>query len=59
MNLLEHYIVRIHEVKEFEKYPNMLEIDVTCDCWGNKQRIKHITDREQWQKDVQRGYFMT
>lgn len=58
MNLLEHYIVRIHEVKEFEKYPDMIEVDVTCDCYGSKQRVKHITDREQWQKDIKNGYFM-
>ena len=58
MNILEHYIVEIHEEKELEKYPYMLEIDVTCDCWGDRQRTKHITHREQWYEDVKRGFFM-
>lgn len=58
MNLLEHYIVRIHKVKDFEKYPEMIEVDVTCNCCGNKQRVKHMTNREQWQKDIKNGYFM-
>jgi hypothetical protein len=58
VNLLEHYIVRIHEGKEFEKYPDMIEVDVTCNCYGSTQRVKHLTDKKQWQIDLKNGYFM-
>ena len=58
MNILEHYIKEVHEIKEFINYPGMIEIDVTCTCYGTKQRVKHRTNKIQWQKDVERGYFM-
>ncbi len=58
MNLLEHYIKEVHEIKEFEKCPDMIEVDVTCDCWGNIQRTKHFTNKKQWKIDLEKGYFM-
>ena len=58
MNLLEHYIKEIHSIKEFKKTPDVIWIDVTCDCWGNEERTTHITTKEQWQKDLENGYFM-
>ena len=58
MNLLEHYIKQIHEVKEYEEYPDMLEVDVTYDCYGDIKRGKHITSKEQWKVDSSRGYFL-
>lgn len=58
MNLLEHYIIEVHNVKEYKKYPNMLEVEVTYDCYGDIKRDKHITSKEQWEKDIENGYFM-
>lgn len=58
MNILEHYIKEVHEVKEFDKVPGMIEVDVTCTCYGTKRRMKYITGKKQWQKDTERGYFM-
>lgn len=58
MNLLEHYIKEVHGIKESEKYPDVIEVDVTCDCWGSIQRVKHLTDKEQWEIDLEKGYFM-
>lgn len=58
MNILEHYIEEVHGIKELEKYPDMIEVDVTCDCWGSIQRTKHFTTKEQWRKDLEKGYFM-
>lgn len=58
MNLMEHYIIKIHGTKEFEKYPDMIEVDVTYNCFGNKDRTKHFTTKKQWEKDVNNGYFM-
>lgn len=34
MNLLEHFIIEVHSVKELEHYPDRVEVDVTCNCWG-------------------------
>lgn len=58
MNLLEHYIIEIHEIKESASNPDMIEVDVTYNCWGDKRRVKHTTSKQQWQKDVERGYFI-
>ena len=58
VNILEHYIEEVHGTREFEKYPDMIEVDVTCDCYGSIQRTRHITSKEQWQKDLEKGYFM-
>ena len=58
MNLLENYIKEVHGIKECEKYPDVIEVDVTCDCWGSVQRAKHLTTKKQWQTDVENGYFM-
>ena len=58
MNLLKHYIVEIHSEKQGEKYPDMLEVDVTYNCYGSKQRGIHLTFKEHWETDKQKGYFM-
>lgn len=58
MNLLEHYIVEVHDVKEYKKYPNMLEVDVTYDCYGDKKRDKHFTSKDEWETSLARGYFL-
>lgn len=58
MNLLEHYIKEVHWIRESEKYPDVIEVDVTCDCWGSTQRVKHLTDKKQWKTDLEKGYFM-
>jgi hypothetical protein len=36
----------------------MLEVDVTYNCYGSKQRTIHLTFKERWEIDKQRGYFM-
>lgn len=58
MNILEHYIKEVHDIKECENYSDIIEVDVTCDCWGSIQRTKHFTSKKQWQKDLENGYFM-
>lgn len=58
MNVLEHYIKEVHGIKELEKYPDVIEVDVTCNCWGSIQRVKHLTDKKQWKTDLENGYFM-
>jgi hypothetical protein len=57
VNLLDHYIKEIHGIKEIEKHPDMIEVDVTYNCWGSIHRTKHFTSKKQWQKDLENGYF--
>jgi hypothetical protein len=58
MNLLEHFIIEVHEIKEFDDYPNIVEVDVTTDCYGAITRTKDCFSKEEWQKAVERGYFL-
>lgn len=58
MNLLENYIKEVHGIRESEKYPDVIEVDVTCDCYGSIRRTRHLTNKEQWEKDLEKGYFM-
>ena len=51
-----HYIVRVHEIKEFDDYP-IVEVDVTTKCYGVMIRATHYFSKEQWQKAVEQGYF--
>jgi hypothetical protein len=56
MNLLEHYILEIHEIIPGPE--DAIIVIVTCDCYGRVEKIKHPTTRSQWDEDVKRGYFM-
>ena len=58
MNLVKHYIKEIHGIKHPEKYPDLIVVDVTFDCYGIVKRAEHITRKEQWEKDVTLGYFL-
>ena len=58
MNLLEHFIIEVHEIKEFDDYPNLIEVDVTTKCYGVITRTKHFFKKEKWQKAVEQGYFI-
>jgi hypothetical protein len=58
MNLLEHYIIEVHDITEFTAVPGMIKVDVTYDCWGNVQRGTHITSKELWEEDLKRGYYL-
>ena len=58
MNLLEHYIKEIHGIEYSKKYPDLIVIDVTSDCYGCVKREERITTKDQWGKDVELGYFL-
>ena len=58
MNLVKHYIKEIHGIKHPEKYPDLIVVDVTFDCYGIMKRAEHITSKEQWEKAVTLGYFL-
>jgi hypothetical protein len=58
MNLLEHYIIEVHEVIDLEDFPGMIKVDLTYDCWGSIQRTWHTTTKEEWEEDLARGYYL-
>ena len=58
MNLLEHYIIEVHDVVEFTAVPGMIKVDLTYDCYGTIQRGKHITSKEEWEKELAKGYYL-
>jgi NADPH-dependent 7-cyano-7-deazaguanine reductase QueF len=58
MNLLEHYIVEVHNILESKTNPEWIEVDVTTNCWGNISRHKHITTKKRWEYDLKQGYYI-
>jgi hypothetical protein len=62
MNLLEHYIIEVQVVKELQAPSYLkdtyLEVEVLCDCWGNKRVYKHVTTKANWERAMRQGYFL-
>ena len=58
MNLLEHYIIKVHSVEDYESEQNYVLVDLTCNCYGVIQRVFHLTTRQQWEIDKKRGFYL-
>jgi hypothetical protein len=58
MNLLEHYIIEVHDITEFTAVPGMIKVDLTYDCYGTVERGKHITSKELWEEALAKGYYL-
>ena len=62
MNVLEHYIVEVHSVKELPLEYWMddfhVEVHMTSNCHGHERFGKHIFTISQWEHIKQRGYYM-
>lgn len=68
MNLLEHYIVKIHSVedvtKEYEEHTGqpasepLYKVDLTYNCYGSEQRTEQMFWKSDWNKAQLIGYFM-
>lgn len=64
MNMLEQYIVEVHGIeayteewtKQFEK--EFVEVDVTINCYGSKERKKRVFAVEDWETYKAQGYWM-
>ena len=56
MNILEHYIIEVKKITEYNN--DYITVEVLCDCWGDKRVVKHTTTREAWERALKRGYFM-
>ena len=55
MNLLEHYIIDVKSIKEFDTF---VEAEVFCDCWGDKRVLTHFASKQAWEKELKQGYFL-
>ena len=64
MNILEHYIKHVKEVKPYtadwtKEHPHeFLKITVDADCYGRVQEYNLIRTKEEWAEIKERGYFM-
>lgn len=68
MDLLEHYIRKIHSVKnitqDFEKHcgyvpeEDLYEVDLTYDCYGMEKRTKTTFWESNFERVKQCGYYM-
>lgn len=62
MNLLEHYIIEVININALQMPENIkepyIEVEVFCDCSGDKRIYKHITTRENWERELRQGYFL-
>lgn len=46
MNLVEHYIVEVHKLRESRIREGFLIIDLTVDCYGNNIRTERYCSKE-------------
>ena len=58
MNLLEHYIIKVHSVEHYDRKPNYVLVDLTCNCYGVVQRVSRLTTIQQWEIDKKRGFYL-
>lgn len=56
MNLLEHYIIEVKRVTEFND--EWVEVEVLCNCWGDERVLTHFATKTSWQRELEQGYFM-
>lgn len=64
MNILEHYIAEVHNVKPYTEewtkdYPKQfVKVDVTGDCYGTKKRFERIWTTDEWREILNKGYWL-
>ena len=62
MNLLEHYIIEVINITELQMQEHIkehyIEVEVFCDCYGDKRVYKHVTTRANWILEMRQGYFL-
>lgn len=65
MNVLEHYIVKIHSVVPYraewtKELPDkkFVTADITTDCYGSIKRESRVFSQTEWDKVVKRRYYL-
>lgn len=64
MNVLENYIEEIHSVEPYtadwtDRFPDreFVQVDITSNCYGNKQRQKHVFNTKDWAEIQDQGFY--
>lgn len=58
MNLLEHYIEVVHDEVLFDQERDLVEVDITVNCYGAVERKTYTFNKSNWEFYKQRGYFL-
>ena len=68
MNLLEHYILKIYGEEDVtDKFmaqagnhpmERLIDADMEIDCYGRKERTKHISLESEWEKANKDGFYL-
>ncbi|KDN58472.1 hypothetical protein [Exiguobacterium sp. AB2] len=66
MNMLENYIVEVHDVETYNaewtkedwaKDKTWVEVDHTTNCYGSKTRSKRVYELNDWEATLKQGYY--
>lgn len=62
MNLLEHYLRKVHDVRpcteEWADGEDLLYVTATYECYGQSSTTTNIYHKEEWEKIKKQGYCM-
>jgi hypothetical protein len=58
MNLLEHYIVKVHGEQEIYMFPDFVKVDLTYDCFGDIKRCLKMFRKSEWEEAKKKGVFL-
>lgn len=62
MNLLEHYLTKVHDVRpcneEWAVGKKLLYVTATFECYGRKSTTTDIYKEEEWEDIKEKGYCM-
>lgn len=58
MNLVECYIIKIHDEQVYPFNKDFVDVDLTYDCYGTVKRDTKLFPKGVWEKAKERGYFL-
>ena len=58
MNLVEYYIIEIHDEQVCPFNRDFVDVDLTYDCYGTVRRTTKSFRKEVWEKAKEMGYFL-
>ena len=62
MNILEHYIIEVYSVKAIPHQEwmtfELVEAVMMVSCYCAKEKKTYIVTRDEFERDIKRGYYM-
>lgn len=65
MNVLEHYIIKVHKVTPYraewtKELPDKKYVtaDITTNCYGVTKRENRVFSQTEWDEAVEKGYYL-